>query len=97
MGAKPGSKPINDLDFLAIVISVILVFFAFSQMKKLDYRILAKYRQKEKRWLRRWEIGDVFGDFKIEALEPPIFASTLPGWHNILEATELFVNSPCFK
>jgi hypothetical protein len=49
MGAKPGSKPINDLDFLAIVISVILVFFAFSQMKKLDYRILAKYRQKEKR------------------------------------------------
>jgi hypothetical protein len=49
MGAKPGSKPINDLDFLAIVISVILVFFAFSQMKKLDHRILAKYRQKEKR------------------------------------------------
>jgi hypothetical protein len=49
MGAKPGSKPINDLDFLAIVISVILVFFAISQMKKLDYRILANYRQKEKR------------------------------------------------
>ena len=30
MGAKPGSKPIDNLNFLAIVISVIMVFFAFS-------------------------------------------------------------------
>jgi hypothetical protein len=29
MGAKPGSKPIDDLDFLTIVISVILVFLPF--------------------------------------------------------------------
>jgi hypothetical protein len=45
---KPSSKPAHGNNFLAIAFSEIRGIFVNLQITNLDYRNLAKYRQKEK-------------------------------------------------